>query len=239
MNILIDCREKKIIERDLPFPYETTALNIGDFELSDSNFTLIIERKTWTDLQSSMKDNRFREQRSRLLAWREERSERRGVVYLIEGLYDFTLFEVERKTVERLMIAYQVPVLFTSSIAKTCETIEKWWKLESLEPLFRKRSLEQDQIESRMKSRTKKNYTDAKLFFMETLCSMKGISFGIAESIAKEYPSLQNFVKEYLDDAATWTIKMNSISYVTPSGKARKLSLKMLELVKENFDFRD
>lgn len=239
MNIVIDCREKKIIERELPFPYETKALDIGDIQISDSNFTLLIERKTWSDLQCSIKDNRFREQRSRLLDWREQNKDQYSIVYIIEGLYDYTLYELERKTLERLMIAYHVPVFFTGSLSKTCETIEKWWNLESLEPLFRKRTMEQDQIESRMKSRTKKNYTDAKLFFMENLCSIKGISFAIAKSIAEEYPSIHAFVISYVDNKELWESNMKSMSYQTPSGKQRKISVKIMDLIKENFHFSD
>ena len=130
MNIIVDCREKKMLEKELYFDYETKALNIGDIEISDEKYTLVIERKTWSDLQSSIKDSRFREQRSRLLEWRENNKEQNGFVYVVEGIYNETLFQLERNTLERLMIAYQIPVIFTESLQETCDLIKKWSNLK-------------------------------------------------------------------------------------------------------------
>jgi ERCC4-type nuclease len=228
-----------MLEKDLHFDYETKALHIGDIEISDENYILVIERKTWTDLQSSIKDNRFREQRSRLLEWRENNKEQNGIVYVIEGMYDGTLFELERSTLERLMIAYQIPVIFTGSLQRTCDLIEKWSNLKSLESLFRKRSLEEDQMESRMKSRTKKNFTDSKLFLMENLCSIRGISVSIAQSITNEYPSMYIFVKTYLENKEEWETTMKSLQYLTSGGNKRKISPKIIHTIKENFSFVD
>ena len=239
MKIIIDCREKKMLEKDLHFDYETRALDIGDIEISDEKYILIIERKTWSDLQSSIKDNRFREQRSRLLEWRESNIEQNRFLYVVEGMYDGTLFELERNTLERLMIAYQIPVLFTGSLQKTCDLVEKWSRLKSLESLFRKRSLEEDQMESRMKSRTKKNFTDSKLFLMENLCSIRGISLSIAQSITSAYPSMYDFVKHYLENKEQWETTIKSLQYSTSSGNKRKISPKILYSVKENFNFMD
>ena len=228
-----------MLEKDLHFDYETKALHIGDIEISDEKYILVIERKTWADLQSSIKDNRFREQRSRLLEWRESNKEQNGFVYIVEGMYDGTLFELERSTLERLMIAYQIPVIFTGSLQKTCDLIEKWSNLKSLESLFRKRSLEEDQMESRMKSRTKKNFTDSKLFLMENLCSIRGISVSIAQSITSEYPSMYIFVKTYLENKEKWETTMKSLQYLTSSGNKRKISPKIIHTIKDNFSFVD
>lgn len=228
-----------MLEKDLHFDYETKALEIGDIEISDEKYILLIERKTWTDLQSSIKDNRFREQRSRLLEWRESNKKHNGFVYVVEGIYDGTLFELEKNTLERLMIAYQIPVIFTGSLQRTCDLIEKWSNLKSLESLFRKRSLEEDQMESRMKSRTKKNFTDSRLFLMENLCSIRGISVSISQSITGEYPSMYIFVKTYLENKEKWETTMNSLQYLTSSGNKRKISPKIIHTIKENFSFVD
>jgi len=239
MKIIIDCREKKFLEKDLDFEYETKAMDIGDFEISDDTFSLVIERKTWADLQSSIKDNRFREQRSRLLDWRQENKDTCRFIYVIEGLYDFTLYELERSTLERLMIAYQVPVIFTGSLTKTYELLLKWSKLKSLEPLFRQRDLELDQMESRLKSRTKKNYTSHKLFFMENLCSIRGISIPMAQSIANHFASIQDFVKAFLENSLEWEVIMKGLTYKTPSGNEKKISSKIITTLKENFHLRE
>jgi ERCC4-type nuclease len=236
MKVVIDCREKKFLELNIGFEFESRALEIGDFQLQDDNFTLLIERKTWSDLHSSIKDNRFREQRSRLLNWREDHQESCRFIYIIEGLYDFTLYQMERGALERLMIAYQIPVLFTGSMTKTHELLLKWSKMSSLEPLFRKRDTELDQIESRLKQRTKKNYHDAKLFFLENLCSIRGISVPMAQSIALEFSSISTFVIRFHNNPVEWMKIMKQLTYKTSSGNEKKFASKIINVILENFD---
>ena len=143
-------------------------------DLKDEMYDLVIERKTWEDLRASIRDSRFREQRSRLLEWKSQ-SERHQIMYMIEGKYHDE-FKNEKTTCYRLQIGYSVPVLFVDSKEELQELIAGWAKLETLEKLFRKRNFEEDQVESRVQQTKKRNYDDSKLFFMGTLCQMKGVS---------------------------------------------------------------
>ena len=92
MELIIDSRENKILEQLEAFSsykYKKEYLDLGDFVLSDSNgHTLFFERKTWADLAGSLKDGRYREQRSRLLEQRDSSAaETSKVCYIIEGVY--------------------------------------------------------------------------------------------------------------------------------------------------------
>ncbi len=95
MKIICDYRENRIysclvkkIEGHKKYEnilIEKTNLNIGDFVIG----RYIIERKTLSDLASSILDGRYKEQSSRLDAYIQEHAEEQPVVmYFIEGSLD-------------------------------------------------------------------------------------------------------------------------------------------------------
>lgn len=88
LKVLIDSRETQlknlINERSLDkyenlVSFETSQLELGDIHICHENRLLIIERKSLTDLLSSIKDGRYKEQKARLLASSHD------VTYIIEG----------------------------------------------------------------------------------------------------------------------------------------------------------
>ena len=87
MKLKIDYREGKLKNLLDGEEFSLENLAIGDIEITDGTTTFIIERKTWQDLSSSIKDSRFREQRSRLLLWQNENINNK-IMYFIEGKYD-------------------------------------------------------------------------------------------------------------------------------------------------------
>ena len=89
LSIIIDNRETKlysnIIERDLDVykdkvVIEKAQLDIGDIHIKFNDITYVYERKTVSDLVSSIKDGRYKEQKHRLLS-----SEVASINYIIEG----------------------------------------------------------------------------------------------------------------------------------------------------------
>ena len=75
MNLVIDSRESKLKkyftsnEKNIPISFQ--SLDIGDIQLvsqSDNSIQYIIERKSISDLYSSINDGRYREQKARLLS---------------------------------------------------------------------------------------------------------------------------------------------------------------------------
>jgi len=82
-KLIIDQRENKIknlLEEDENIEY--TNLDLGDFVFKiKDEIVLIIERKTVEDLAASIKDGRYREQKSRLLA----NFSKHQILYIIEG----------------------------------------------------------------------------------------------------------------------------------------------------------
>ena len=95
LKIVLDVREKNLIREmnvkcragagDAELSLEVQQLNLGDVLLySGSNLLAVIERKTVQDLESSIRDGRYREQCSRL---KSLPIEDRKVIILVEGNY--------------------------------------------------------------------------------------------------------------------------------------------------------
>lgn len=89
MNIIVDDRERAIINfleqysEQFHIPYEVKRLEVGDYAITYKGFILIIiERKTWEDLSSSMRDGR-KDNVKKLLNLRD--NTQCTTCYLIEG----------------------------------------------------------------------------------------------------------------------------------------------------------
>ena len=88
LKIIIDSREhnlyNNLIERDLDKYKDNIIilkeqLEIGDIRIIYNNIDFIYERKTMNDLLSSIKDGRYKEQKTRLM------SNYNNIHYIIEG----------------------------------------------------------------------------------------------------------------------------------------------------------
>lgn len=94
-KIIFDFREGSLIEMfksahpSCDEHTEVSNLEIGDVHiLMDGRPCIIIERKTVVDLAQSIKDNRYREQKARQIAYRETNPDVK-LVYMIEGSFKF------------------------------------------------------------------------------------------------------------------------------------------------------
>lgn len=232
IKCIIDSREYKLREllEEKGIEFQVEMLELGDIHFYDDNYRLIIERKTFQDLQSSIRDSRFREQRSRLLLWRNEENQK--FLYFIEGEDKENEFFIEKRTVERLMIGYQIPILFMKSLEETRDKIIDWIHLENLEKLFQVRSIELDQVESRLSYKIKKNYENEKLFFMEILSHIKGISPSISLAIGNEFLSLKHFILSYEENKEKWESQLKSLEYETVKKNKKKISSTVIEKLK-------
>jgi ERCC4-type nuclease len=78
---------QEMMADDMAVTLDRSTLEIGDVRIISGNRTILIERKTWADLCSSLRDGRYLNQKARLLAERERRSGEDSFVfvYLIEG----------------------------------------------------------------------------------------------------------------------------------------------------------
>ena len=131
--IIIDNREHKLIElikttSSFTIPYEIKKLDVGDIIILSSkqpDKSLIIERKCMTDMISSIKDGRYKEQKIRLQA---ERSNSNTIIcYLLEGLVNDLRKPNDKTLLYGSIISSifrdTIPIIRTTSLQETLEII--------------------------------------------------------------------------------------------------------------------
>ena len=182
-------------ERDFPArlaTWQVKTLPVADFWIGLSGDqilpgAILIERKTISDLEASMKDGRYREQRTRLQAFAEEHSAH--VAYLIEGdLNQSKSFSksVLWKWILRLPFIHKIPLLYTSNQEETAELLENLssqWKENYTEFRDGKKT---EYLSTIKHTHTKGEQRDDPIIFACTvLSSCKGISPQMANCILK------------------------------------------------------
>jgi ERCC4-type nuclease len=124
MSIVLDAREHGLIS--ILSDQTVKQLPVGDIWIQkDEQTILVIERKTTADFEASFLDGRYREQRTRLLAYCAENKAK--ALYILEGGLDGRRHKLERsslqKLVHRLLLRYGVAVWCTKDIHDTVNTI--------------------------------------------------------------------------------------------------------------------
>ena len=84
VQIIIDIRERDLIQELTDQTLITEALSVGDIVLRDDDVELIIERKSLMDLAASIKDGRYAEQKQRLACLRSQENPP-FIAILVEG----------------------------------------------------------------------------------------------------------------------------------------------------------
>jgi ERCC4-type nuclease len=102
-----------------------------------SEGVIIIERKSIRDLEGSILDGRYREQRGRILSYCQENKTQ--PMYILEGSLSSSTGRLQKKAImkfiNRLIFHYQIPVVQTASVHETAEIINallEQWKEDGL-----------------------------------------------------------------------------------------------------------
>ena len=127
--MIIDVRERDLI---LLLPtHQKKQLPVGDIWLGLSGEQIMkggvcVERKQVQDLEASLKDGRYREQRTRLLSYCQENGVR--PLYIIEGDMDSFAVKTPKKTLWkvllRLALRYNIALFQVESLAETAKLLE-------------------------------------------------------------------------------------------------------------------
>lgn len=210
--LLIDGREPENIKKELSCLGEIDALTVGDFLFKgkyDGIPRLIIERKTVTDLLCSIKDGRFREQRTRLMETNAK------VVYIIEG--NIIPDKLIMGALENLAIRHNICVIPTDNEQQTITVIKN---------LYNKISQEYIQPANKYVSARRKN--DVNLTPLEKMLeTINGVSPSIAAAIAKDYKTVYEFVIALKETP--------NMLYGLELSPTRKLGPKLAQRISETF----
>lgn len=181
-TLKIDNRERDLIAslKQLKIEFEIQALDLGDIQLwkiNNPNPLFIIERKTWADLNASIKDGRYREQKARLKSHRQQYGTR--LLYIFEesggrSVKAGTLLSCCLNTALR----DEIPVQQTNDLKGTCtfilqmlKNVTKWKKGWDTASLFRKEAVKDTASMCRkeaVKDTTTPSLAQASMFNTET-----------------------------------------------------------------------
>ena len=204
MSILLDVREKVLI--NLMPDIQTQQLVVGDIWIqAESPGGIVIERKTTADFEASILDGRYREQRTRLLAYCAEHKLR--PLYILEQGLDGRKRVLEKqalqKMLHRLMLRYGVSVWCTSSVEDTVTTINILQsQLKDDTKVFLAETISYTDV---MHTSKKANTGDPKVFAIGCLQQCPGISVKIASTLIEAFGTLQKIMEQ--DEKSIATVK--------------------------------
>ena len=233
MQLIIDSRETRLLQ-DLAttaITCEKEYLALGDIIFRDAGQEIIIERKTWADLWSSIQDGRYREQRSRLLECRDA-SLSSNIVYLIEGSYRSLTAEAAetcRRALARLQVAYRIPIVMTGSMEETVEWVRWFHEKEHLGIFLKTCDTQEERVES-IQTRLgnqKSSIQNPKTMLVTFLRSISGVSYAVATTVAEPFESIKNMVERRQELATILPL----LEYTTPSKKQRKVGPKLAQKI--------
>jgi ERCC4-type nuclease len=189
MSVILDTREHELVNRmpDLP----TKTLPVGDIWIGLSGEDIlpggiVLERKTVADMEASMSDGRYREQRTRLQAFAQEKG--CHIAYLFEG--DFARAQRFHTTViwkwlVRLPFVHKIPYFQTKNLEETqifIQTLASKWQEDQTDFRDGKTTNYTTTIKSHNKGEQR---DDPQNFAVAVLTCCKGVSAQTGDAILK------------------------------------------------------
>jgi len=194
--MIVDTREHDIIT--LLNTKEIKQLPVGDIWIGN----LIIERKSIRDLEASILDGRYREQRGRILAYCQENQTQ--PLYILEGgLSSHTgrlTTAVLMKFINRLVFHYQLPVVQTGSLAETVELLRAIEEQQQEKPESLQRKTELIKVADGFHVQKKANAQDPRQFSIACLTQTPGVSVKMAEALVEAFGSLKGVMDAQVKD---------------------------------------
>lgn len=217
MEIVIDSREHKLIEKlkHIKFEFSVKTLPLADIVvLKDGSPVYMIERKSVADLEASIIDSRFREQKQRLIESHVPFS------YVLEGEIRPHRLRIHYNALKGAILNTQIrdniPIIKTKSIDETVSLVTE---LEKRLSKRRRTGLEAPKIKSK-----RKRMSESENIVLKQLICVPGISEPYARRIVETFGT-----RESIQKASKETLSTTRVS------KKRKLGTKLAERLKQHF----
>lgn len=193
----LDTRESELIT--LLNDVTVKALPVGDVWVgmkedgAMAEGGIVIERKSIRDLEASILDGRYREQRGRILAFCEENKTQ--PMYILEGSLSSSTGRLQKsalmKFIQRLVLHYQIPVIQTASIRETAELLQTMMEQWKEDPTRLKQTTERIKMTDGIHVQKKSNAADPNQFAIACLAQCPGVSVKMSEALITHFGSLQ------------------------------------------------
>ena len=199
----LDTREGELI-RLLQAPQDIVKqLPVADIwiGITESNTLseggLLIERKSIRDLEASILDGRYREQRGRLLASCHENKTQ--PMYILEGSFSSGTGRLTKKAlmkfINRLIFHYNIAVMQTASLSETAELIQTLAEQWKEDPTSLQRTTEVVKVTDGIHVQKKANAMDPRQFAICCIAQCPGVSVKAAEQLVTIFGSLPGVIQ--------------------------------------------
>lgn len=163
---------------------------------------LIIERKSIRDLEASILDGRYREQRGRILSYCQENKTQ--PIYILEGLLSSNTGRLQKKAImkfiNRLILHYNIPVIQTISVQETSELIQTLVEQWKEDPKSIQRTTELVKVTDGIHIQKKANAGEHRQFAISCLAQCPGVSVKMAEILIDTFKSLKGVIEAPVKD---------------------------------------
>ena len=227
---LLDTRERDLSDllTSHSFLFETKALDVGDMQILDvasNEILFLFERKTLSDLSSSITDGRYKEQKQRLLHAIPSRTKK---IYVIEG-DDMSDFHLDKSVFEGVMINTVIRdgimIYRTKDLEETVNMMKHIQKnvedhYEEIIEGFLGIPNEKEMEYQVFKTVKKENMTE-KVVFRAMLCMIPQISNTIADVLIEKYENMERMIIEIREDDKTIPMR-DGMLFSDPSNDGSK-----------------
>jgi ERCC4-type nuclease len=195
--VKIDYREHALIEllkSRNNMPFEVVPLDNGDIHYISEHQHIIIERKTEADLNSSIKDGRWREQKERLDILKAEGN--CEIIFLIEQI-DYTKritidFKLLQGAILNTLFRDKYPIMYSECLENSVEYLEMLYKKVQNND-FNKQRGSSIQVEST----SIKKKLDKNDYIVLVLSAIPRVSNEIAKKIIEQYSTLDKLIDAF------------------------------------------
>ena len=230
IDLIVDTRETKVIS-EITFPFSTEQLEIGDFIFrQNDNPILLIERKTWSDLDSSIKNNRHKQQRHRMQLFRNMYNGCK-CGYIIEGNVS-NISNCTRGAIENMALYYNFFILPSSSPSCTAQILDSLSKklAKNADVSNTIKDFEDSMHYNTAESLSKKSQISNSIFYHQLLV-IPHVGEKLAKSLIQRFSSVVQFCQ--------WINEQNdpilSLSQFKLTDEKRKLGIKNAKRIVDAF----
>ena len=200
--LYVDTREIYLIELLQLQKENVRQLDVGDIWIGEGEMGLVIERKSIRDLESSILDGRYKEQRGRILSYCQ--THKTQPMYILEGPLNSSTGRLQTKAIlkfiNRLIFHYQIPVQQTSGTQETAQLVRALMEQWAENPKNLQRATELIKVTDGIHVRKKANASDFKYFGICCLAQCPGVSVKMGEVLITKFGSLKGVMDAHVKD---------------------------------------
>ena len=191
-----ECKLRELLEKN-GVDFVTKALELGDILIEHPKRQILIERKTIADFHASITDGRYKNQKLRLLEWRnkidEQMDARKNIIYLFEEKQGDNKDRAYWGALVNMIFRDNIGVIQCDGMVRTAQIITDI-----------KKKLDEDKFDElegggkniSLEGYAKGKYNTPKHCYLGQLSLIPGVSPAMAEKIAEKYPNMRALLDE-------------------------------------------